>query len=97
MTLLQIRIRCETGGKRKKYRGIGEEKDPFKRKKEFLKIKKDFYDYVISVPEKFRNQVGFDEKLGIGRISKIEIDQGDGYDPETSFKSDSPGSGSLIR
>lgn len=78
------------------YRGIGEEKDPFKRKKEFLKIKKDFYDYVISVPEKFKNQVGFDEKTGIGRITKKEIDQGTGYDPETGFKRDSPGSGTLI-
>jgi hypothetical protein len=51
---------------------------------------------VISVPEKFKNQVGFDEKMGIGRISKIEIDQGNGYDPETGFKRDPLGSGTLI-
>lgn len=78
------------------YQGIQEENNLFERRKLFLEIKKKFYDYVISVPEKFRNQVGFDEKMGIGRISKIEIDQGNGYDPETGFKRDSPCSGSLI-
>lgn len=78
------------------YQGIQEENNLFERRKLFLEIKKKFYDYVISVPEKFKNQVGFDEKMGIGRISKIEIDQGNGYDPETGFKRDSPGSGTLI-
>ena len=80
----------------KKYRGIGEEKGPFKRKKEFLKIKKDFYDYVISVPEKFRNQVGFDEKIGIGYISKTEIEQGINYNQETGFKREEGGGGTLL-
>lgn len=78
------------------YQGIQKENNLFERRKLFLEIKKKFYDYVISVPEKFKNQVGFDEKMGIGRISKIEIDQGNGYDPETGFKRDSPCSGSLI-
>ena len=78
------------------YQGIQEENNLFERRKLFLEIKKKFYDYVISVPEKFRNQVGFDEKMGIGRISKIEIDQGNGYYPETGFKRDTPGSGTLI-
>lgn len=78
------------------YQGIQEENNLFERRKLFLEIKKKFYDYVISVPEKFKNQVGFDEKMGIGRISKIEIDQGNGYDPETGFKRDPPGSGTLI-
>lgn len=78
------------------YQGIQEENNLFERRKLFLEIKKKFYDYVISVPEKFRNQVGFDEKMGIGRISKIEIDQGNGYDPETGFKRDPLGSGTLI-
>ncbi len=78
------------------YQGIQEGNNLFERRKLFLEIKKKFYDYVISVPEKFRNQVGFDEKMGIGRISKIEIDQGNGYDPETGFTRDPPGSGTLI-
>lgn len=78
------------------YQGIQKENNLFERRKLFLEIKKKFYDYVISVPEKFKNQVGFDEKMGIGRISKIEIDQGNGYDPETGFKRDPLGSGTLI-
>ncbi|MDY6966479.1 MAG: hypothetical protein SVM80_11025 [Halobacteriota archaeon] len=40
----------------------------FLRGKKFLKIKKDFYYYVISVPKKYENQVGFDEKRGIGHV-----------------------------
>ncbi len=71
-------------------------KDPFERKKRFLAIKKDFYDYVISVPKTYEKRVGFDEKLGIGYISKNEIDQGIGYDPEIGFKRDAPSNGSLI-
>jgi len=79
-----------------KYQEIKSIDDLRERRKRFLEIKKDFYDYVISVPERFKNQVGVDEKTGIGRISKIEIDQGNGYNPETGFKRDSPGSGTLI-
>jgi len=79
-----------------KYQEIKSIDDLRERKREFLKIKRDFYDYVISVPEKYKNQVGFDEKMGIGRIPKYEIDQGKGYDPETGFKRDSPDGGTLI-
>lgn len=61
---------------------------PLERKKEFLKIKKDFYDYVISIPKKYENQVG--------HISKEEIDQGNGYDPETGFKRDNSVVGTMI-
>lgn len=78
------------------YKKIRAEEDVFERRKRFLKIKKVFYDYVISVPKKYENQVGFGEKTGIGYISKTEIEQGIGYDPETGFKRDSPGSGTLI-
>lgn len=80
----------------KRYREIRAIKDPLERKKRFLVIKKDFYDYVISVPKIYARQVGFDEKLSIGYISKTEIDQGTGYDREIGFKRDPPGSGSLI-
>lgn len=79
-----------------KYREIREENNLFERRKRFLKIKRDFYDYVISIPQKYKNQAGFDEKTGIGYISKIEIDQGIGYDPETGFKRDTPDGGTLI-
>lgn len=71
-------------------------KNLIERKKEFLKIKKDFYEYVISVPEKYKNQVGFNEKVGIGRITKTEIDRGLGYDLTTGFKRKDGGSGTLF-
>lgn len=91
-----IELDNDAKGVWQKYKEIREENNLFERRKRFLEIKKDFYDYVISVPKKYENQVGFDEKTGIGYISKIEIDQGNGYDPETGFKRDSPGSGTLI-
>lgn len=71
-------------------------KDTFERKRKFLAIKKDFYDFVISVPKTYEKQVSFDNNLGIGYISKTEIDQGIGYDPEVGFKRDSSANGSLI-
>jgi len=79
-----------------KYKNIREEKNLFERKKEFLNIKKDFYDYVISVPKKYENQVDFNEETGIGYISKKEINQGVGYDLETGFKRESVCGGTLI-
>ncbi len=78
-----------------KYTMIKSTTDGIARKKLILEIKREFYDYVISVPMRFKNQVGFDAKAGIGHISKDEIDQGLGYDPETGFKADS-GGGTLI-
>lgn len=79
-----------------KYREIKSIDDLKERKKRFFDIKKDFYECVISVPEKYKNLAGFDEKTGIGYISKIEIEQGNGYDPETGFKRDSADGGTLI-
>lgn len=77
-----------------KYQEIKSIKDVMERKKKFLGIKKHFYEYVISVPEKFKNVVGFDERLGIGHISKSTL-QND-YDMETGFKGGSAGCGTLI-
>jgi CRISPR-associated endonuclease/helicase Cas3 len=58
---------------------------PFERKKEFLKIKREFYDYVISIPSKFKNNLtDFDDKLELGYISSEELDQL--YSLETGFK-----------
>jgi len=71
-------------------------RDPLERKKRFLVIKNDFYSYVISVSKIYEKQVSFDEKLGIGYISKTEIDQGIGYDLEVGFKRDSNSNASLI-
>lgn len=69
---------------------------PLKRKKEFLKIKSQFYDYVISIPQRYENQAGFDEKNGIGYISKYEIEQEIGYDQTIGFKRDENGGGTII-
>jgi len=71
-------------------------RDPLERRKRFLAIKKDFYDYVISVPRVYEKQVGFDEKLGIGYISMIEIEHGIGYSPILGFKRESGNYDTLI-
>lgn len=80
----------------KRYLEIRDIKDPLERKKRFLTIKKDFYDYVISVPKSYEKQIGFDEKLGIGYTSKTEIDLRISYDPKIGFKRTSPSDGSLM-
>ena len=79
-----------------KYQEIKNNKElkGFEKKKEFLKIKKDFYDHVLSVPEKYKNIVGFDDELGIGHVSLEELDSY--YNSHTGFKGDSAGSGSII-
>ncbi|GCC11536.1 hypothetical protein IPdc08_01591 [archaeon] len=67
---------------------------PLERKKEFLKIKKKFYDYVISVAEKYKEKVGYDDKSGMGHISLEEKDRY--YNSNTGFKREDAGSGSLF-
>jgi len=61
----------------------------FKRKEEFLRIKKDFYDYVISVPKFEGAQDGI-----INYISKQEL--GLRYDPETGFINRDSNTGSIL-
>jgi len=56
----------------------------------FLKIRKEFNDYIISVPEKYA--IGF-EKDNINYVSKEELSSY--YDLETGFKRGSAGSGIL--
>jgi len=68
-----------------KYKGLSLIKDLFKRKNEFSKIKKNFYDYVISVPYNYAADFVTEDK-GIGHISLEEIKQNNYYDPETGFK-----------
>lgn len=45
--------------------------------KEFLPIKKEFFEYVIMVPSRFRDAVGYDEKTGIGIILREEVEEGE--------------------
>ena len=74
-----------------KYCEIREINDTFKRKNEFLKIKKEFYDYIISVPKKFAE--GFiDENIGYVLNEELDIY----YHSQTGFKRNNAGKGTLI-
>jgi len=57
--------------------------DPFERKNEFLKFRKDFYDYVISVPAKYVN-CGEEHRSGIVYAPLGSLDFC--YDPNTGWK-----------
>lgn len=71
-----------------KYQCIREINNPLERKNEFLGIKKQFYEYVISV-SKDKAQPLLDVDTGIGYVSQKELDSW--YDKETGFKSGSGG------
>jgi CRISPR-associated endonuclease/helicase Cas3 len=60
------------------------------RRKDFLKIKREFLDHVISVPEKSAKGL-FREDLGIGHISQEELKIW--YNPETGF---TPNDGGIL-
>lgn len=78
----------------KKYQEIGLIKNHFERKNEFLKIRKDFYEYVISVP--YQYAADFIKDKDIGYISKEEIEQGHYYDQETGFKREKQSDGGTL-
>jgi CRISPR-associated endonuclease/helicase Cas3 len=67
------------------FRAVREIKGRSERRNAFLAIRKGFYDYVITVPSKFRDAVGYDEGAGIGYISSEEVSQGLLYDLELGF------------
>lgn len=77
----------------KKYLDLQLEENGLERTKRYLKIKKDFSDYIISVPEKYARHLVNDD-LEIGHISKDELDLY--YDKETGFKRTEAGDGCLI-
>ena len=66
---------------------------PFERKNEFLKIKKQFYDYVISTNKKYAGNL-VDEKYGIGYVAYNELESY--YDLDTGFKRKNAGCGTLF-
>lgn len=67
----------------------------YERKQELLKIKKQYYDYVISIPMQYKHNItSFDEKSWIGYISQEDID--DCYDLETGFKREDAGGGLMM-
>lgn len=73
-----------------KYCKIQNIEDPLERKKEFLKIKNQFYDYVISVSKNYAPNFKTGE---IGVIKNYEIESY--YDKKTGFKRNTEG-GSLF-
>jgi CRISPR-associated endonuclease/helicase Cas3 len=60
------------------------------RRKDFLKLKREFLDHVVSVPEKYAKGL-FRKDLGIGHISHEELKIW--YNPETGF---SPNDGGIM-
>lgn len=57
-----------------KYKEMIAMKDNLERKKQFLIIKRTFYDYIISIPGKFKNIITYyDEKSEVGYISKNDL------------------------
>ncbi|KUK43597.1 MAG: Crispr-associated helicase Cas3 [Methanothrix harundinacea] len=77
----------------RQYQDLQSEKDHIERTKRYLKIKKEFSEYVISVPEKFARSLVV-ENGDIGYISIHEL--ANYYDGETGFKREKAGEGSLI-
>ena len=75
------------------FRDLQNEKDHLERTKKYLQIKKDFNEYIISVPEKYGHSLIF-EDLNMGYISKDEIRNY--YDNETGFMRAGAGMGSMI-
>lgn len=75
------------------FRDLQKEKNHLERTKKYLKIKKDFSEYVISAPDKYAHNLIM-EDLGMGYISRDELPNY--YDKETGFMRAGAGSGSMI-
>lgn len=75
------------------FRDLQKEKNHLERTKKYLKIKKDFSEYVISAPDKYAHNLIM-EDLGMGYISRDELPNY--YDDETGFMRAGAGSGSMI-
>ena len=69
----------------KEFERIQEIAEPSEKRREFMKIKKQLRDYTISVPEKFKETVGYIEPLDMGYISKMMIEQTGVYDKQLGF------------
>lgn len=78
----------------KKYQELGLIKKNFERKNEFLKIRKYFYEYVISIP--YQYAADFIEDKDMGYISQEEIEQGNYYDQEIGFIRNKQNNGGVL-
>jgi CRISPR-associated endonuclease/helicase Cas3 len=77
----------------KQYQDMQSEKNHLERTKKYLKIKKNFSEYVISVPEKYAINLTAEDSE-IGYISRDELSNY--YDLETGFMREGAGDGSMI-
>jgi hypothetical protein len=77
----------------KQYQDIRHEKNNLERTKRYLKMKKCFSDYLISVPKKFAGPLVEDDS-NIGHISIVELDNF--YDKTTGFKRSAAGEGTIF-
>jgi CRISPR-associated endonuclease/helicase Cas3 len=68
-----------------RYREIKEIENLIDRRNEFYRIKPDFLNYVISVPLRDKNHVGYDSDLDMGFISSGEVGQNLKYNHETGY------------
>jgi CRISPR-associated endonuclease/helicase Cas3 len=75
------------------YQDLRHEKNNVERTKRYLKMKKCFSDYLISVPKKFAGPLVIDD-FNIGYISRVELDNY--YDKNTGFKRSIAGDGSIF-
>ncbi len=79
----------------KKYQELGLIKKNFERKNEFLKIRKDFYDYVILLFLINMQRDLLRIKIWVTFLRE-EIEQGHYYDQEIGFKRDKQNNGGVL-
>jgi CRISPR-associated endonuclease/helicase Cas3 len=77
----------------KQYLDLRYEKNNLERTKKYLKMKKCFSDYLISIPKKFAGPLVMDDS-NIGHISRVELDNF--YDEKTGFRRSAAGEGSIF-
>ncbi|MCW4018976.1 MAG: CRISPR-associated helicase Cas3' [Candidatus Bathyarchaeota archaeon] len=69
----------------KEFQRIQEITDPSEKRSEFTRIKKQLRDYIISVPEKYKEDAGYMDAINMGYISKMIIEQTGVYDKQLGF------------
>lgn len=69
----------------KEFERIQEIDNSFEKRREFMKIKKQLRDYIISVPKKFKKSAGYSAPIDMGYISQMMIQQTEIYDKELGF------------
>ncbi len=69
----------------KEFQRIQEIADQSEKRRKFMKIKKALRDYIISVPEAFKETAGYMDSIDMGYISKMIIEQTGVYDKQLGF------------